>query len=686
MRWMLETEESDTLAERVKLLYWNANNSIFITFSAFTVMCILQLDTAPNYIIVTFITLMFSVCVLRFIDAKRKPIASYDFSLNPKQDFKNFSSSILTTGCIWASFNVVFMQEASLLELAFNAVILAAMTGGAITVLGAARRVVMVYATLLLVPFCIIGFFVNFENFYLISILGLGYWVMAVKSSAINSAFINKTLNIAAENDELLRSLTHEKQSLSESNKALTAARETLNEYTYQLEQKVQERTDDILRLSNLDALTGLYNRKVLHHEVEQFLQSDASNSGCALLFLDLNDFKEINDQMGHFQGDLVLKVIADRLDKLRKTLSPNIILGRWGGDEFVVLAKAYNHDNINDIICKLQNEISKPVRVGGVTLSVSTCIGVSFYPEHSDNADQLIQYADMAMYQSKHAGVQVQPIFQESLKQKYKRQQNLKLALGEAIAKNEFFLVYQPIMCSVSNMPVGVEVLLRWQHKDELISPVEFIPIAEKSDLIVDIGLWVLRKSCEEFVKIKPPSHIYLSVNISAMQLKQDLFVESIDEALRDTGFAANQLQLEITETLILEEKQNVEKVIKTLRDKGIRIAIDDFGTGYSSLKQLQDITFDSIKIDRSFIVNMTEKDVAILSAADFIARQLGASTIIEGVETLAQIDDLKLLGLHCCQGFFFAKPMRIEKMNAWLKTDFNSAQIIEQQATSQA
>ncbi|MFC4700399.1 putative bifunctional diguanylate cyclase/phosphodiesterase [Glaciecola siphonariae] len=676
MHWMLAKDEKATLAERVKLLYWNATTGVVITLAAFFGVCIMQLDNAPNYLVAIYMFLMGLICAVRLVDARRKLASDYDFSQTPDQDFATFSAGVLATGLVWASFSVTFMQHASLIELSFNAIILAALTGGALSVLGAVQKLVFSYTSLLLVPYCVAGFFVDIENFAIISMLGLGYWLVSIKASFINSQFIQNTLEIADQNTKLLSQLTQEKTSLSESNKALSEARSSLHAYTHQLEQKVQERTDDIMRLSNLDSLTNLYNRKVLQYKIEQALAYRIGidkHTKASILFIDLNGFKEINDQMGHYEGDQVLQNIAERLNAIRQAFTPHITLGRWGGDEFVMLAMHRSEDNVSSLVEMIQHDISKPLMVAGVSLSVECSIGVSCYPDHAQSVNKLIQYADMAMYENKRAIKNTDPIFREHLLHKHERQRFIKIGLNQAIEKRELHLAYQPIVDTQNSATCGIEALLRWQHADELISPAEFIPVAEKSELIVKIGLWVLKRACEESLQLCKQNKLYLSVNISAMQLKQADFIDDVRKVLAQTQFPAQSLQLEITESLILEEKDTVAEVISTLRQTGIRIAIDDFGTGYSSLKQLQDVPFDAIKIDRSFIINMTEKDIAILTAADFIARQLNAATIVEGVESIEQLNSLRSLGFKQYQGYYFARPMPADALPAWFETQLN-------------
>jgi diguanylate cyclase (GGDEF)-like protein len=557
----------------------------------------------------------------------------------------------------------------SLIELTFTAIVMSGLAGGSITVLGPMRLLSSIYITSLLLPYAILGFTLQIEGFVVVSVLALAFWSVMMITSKKSSEFVSSAIQLQVENENLLEQLQVEKVALEKSNVELLGANEQLDEYSLHLQKQVDIRTKEIFRISNLDPLTQLLNRSAfLKYLQDLFAHNKASDKQYALYFIDLNGFKGINDSLGHAHGDSVLSEIAQRLTHLStQHFDSETILSRWGGDEFIFVCEFATEEQSKTTAEQIVNAIEKPIVIDVDQLSVSASIGVAVYPQHSIDTHELIQFADLAMYHCKNSQSTQALFYTSGLMEAFLRQQRLRKGLSNAIEYNELFLVFQPIIDIEKNLTFAFEALLRWRFNDELVGPDEFIPIAEKTGLILDIGYWVVDNAIKEFCQLDNFQNYKLSINISRVQIMQPNFAQSMLTILASYPIDNKSVHFEITETTEVEDRKEFNKVIRYLYDGGISISVDDFGTGYSSLEQLQALNFDVIKIDRSFITNLNKKDVAIISAAYFIAEQFDAITIVEGVETEHQLAKLKSLGFRYIQGFFFAKPMTINEIQTW-------------------
>ena len=425
-------------------------------------------------------------------------------------------------------------------------------------------------------------------------------------------------------------------------------------------EKEVAQRT---LYLATHDALTGLPNRLLLADRLEQALvQARRAENHVALLFLDLDGFKTINDSLGHATGDLVLKAVAQRLTaNLRATDT----VARQGGDEFIVILSGLASVEVVDMVTqKLLASLTAPYEIQGRVLYVGASIGVTIFPDDGEDSDTLLKNCDIAMYRAKEVGGNARLFFAPEMNQEVVKKQSLSTDLHQALARDEFRLHYQPVVDFASGAVVGLEALIRWQHPTlGLLAPARFIPLAEETRLIVPIGQWVLAQACAQWkawahAGIEAPA---IAVNLSARQFHDSKLVATVTRILEESGMEPRYLTLEITETMVMG---NVDATIETLRvlhAVGLRIAIDDFGTGYSSLSYLKRLPVSVLKIDRSFVCDITKdaRDGAIVTAIVGLAHSLHLTVIAEGVETEAQSLLLRNQGCDQYQGYYFSKPL---------------------------
>lgn len=433
---------------------------------------------------------------------------------------------------------------------------------------------------------------------------------------------------------------------------------------------KIVEREQRITQLAFNDVLTGLPNRTMFHQQLEQlFRASDGNGSLFALHCLDLDQFKVINDTLGHPAGDALLVEAAQRL----RNAARGSFVGRLGGDEFVVLQNvAGDRDAIDRLARDILSAIAQPLNIDGNELVPSTSIGIAIAPDDGSEGGTLLRNADLALYRAKEAGRGTYAFFEESLNQRAQERRQLETDLRLALERGEFELHYQPLFDLEQNRICSFEALLRWNHpKRGLIPPVDFVPVAEDTGLIVPIGAWVIREACAQAASW--PGQIRVAVNVSPVQFHRGALHETILRALATTGLAPDRLEIEITESIFLEGSETTLKLLHALRGLGVRVALDDFGTGYSSLSYLQSFPFDKLKIDRSFIHNLLTRDgaSAIVHAITELANALGIETTAEGVEETAQLMELRAHGCSSVQGFLFAEPMTATDVDQLFRDD---------------
>jgi diguanylate cyclase (GGDEF)-like protein len=406
------------------------------------------------------------------------------------------------------------------------------------------------------------------------------------------------------------------------------------------------------------DALTKLPNRVLLAERIDHAMAELVRGSGFAVLCLDLDHFKGVNDTLGHPVGDVLLKAVAERL---RQCVADDDTVARLGGDEFAIIRVGVQRpEEVNELADKLVDALAAPYELDGNQIIVSTSIGIALAPDDGTSPDQLLKNADMAMYRAKADGRGTHRFFEPEMDARLQARRALELDLRRAIAQGELELHYQPLINIKSETITGFEALLRWNHSERgVVSPAEFIPLAEETGLIVPLGEWVLRTACREASTW--PEQIKIAVNLSAMQFKNRRLVEVIMNALATANLSPHRLELEITESVLLQDDDATLAMLHQMRGLGVRISMDDFGTGYSSLSYLRKFPFDKIKIDQSFIRDLSKGDdsIAIVRAVASLAASLNISTVAEGVETADQLEIARAEGCTEVQGYFFSRPV---------------------------
>jgi diguanylate cyclase (GGDEF)-like protein/PAS domain S-box-containing protein len=431
-----------------------------------------------------------------------------------------------------------------------------------------------------------------------------------------------------------------------------------------------REANEKIAHLAHYDALTDLPNRVLFREQIERELGRARQGGQFALLYIDIDEFKGINDSLGHHVGDELLKTVARRI---RACIKPDDLIARLGGDEFAVIRTAVTSiDDVVDFVTRLHQSIRRPYQCLGHQLSTDASIGIALAPGDGTELDQLIKNADLAMYAAKAGGRRTHRFFEPSMDASAKARLSMEQDLRQAMVDGGFELHYQPLVDLRSGEVTACEALLRFRHPERgMVSPAEFIPIAEDTGLITELGDWVLRTACEEAATW--PDHIRLSVNVSPVQLKCQTLALRIATALAASGLNPSRLELEITEAVLIRDDEAALAILHQLRAIGVRIALDDFGTGFSSLSYLKRFPFDKIKIDRCFVSDISEEDgsSSIVQAVVNIAAALHMTTVAEGVETAAQRELLRSLGCTEMQGYLFSAP----KPGAEVKHLFGSA-----------
>jgi diguanylate cyclase (GGDEF)-like protein len=426
-----------------------------------------------------------------------------------------------------------------------------------------------------------------------------------------------------------------------------------------------------IEHLARYDALTGLPNRTFFHDQMEVTLSRlKRTNESCAVLFIDLDQFKQINDTMGHPFGDALLCVVAERL---RRIARPSDIIARFGGDEFVILQYPINSpDDASSLARRVVTALSEPCAIDHHQVVIGASIGISVAPLDAFDADHLLKNADMALYRTKSEGRGAWRFFETDMDVKAQARRNLEVDLRRAVGEGAFRLYYQPLIDLKSRKISTCEALLRWPHPDRgMVSPAEFIPLAEEMGLIVEIGDWVLLQACMECTQW--PAGTRVAVNLSPIQFRRGNIVSSVRAALEKSGLAAERLELEITESVLIQDTEATRAVLIQLREMGVRISLDDFGTGYSSLSYLHSFPLHKVKIDRSFLNGIadSERSLILLRGVAQLSAELGMAVTVEGVETDEELElVLRETRVDEAQGFLFSPAVPSSAIRDLLKS----------------
>ncbi|MGI9388145.1 MAG: putative bifunctional diguanylate cyclase/phosphodiesterase, partial [Methyloligellaceae bacterium] len=430
-----------------------------------------------------------------------------------------------------------------------------------------------------------------------------------------------------------------------------------------------------LAHMAHHDTLTGLPNRVLLRKRIEEAVCKAHCGEDIAILCLDLDDFKSVNDTLGHPVGDALLKAASERL---KRCVGMTDTVARLGGDEFaIVWNSADRPEDVSAFASRICDVFGEPFDFDQHRLSVGVTIGIAMAPNDGTDPYQLIKNADMALHRGKREGRGIFRFFEPEMDSQIKKRRKLEIDLRTAIENSAFELYYQPLFNAKTDEISCFEALLRWNHPARgHVPPDEFIPFAEETGLIVPLGEWVIKQACREAVRW--PAHIKIAVNLSAVQIKSGNLVSTVTGALKESGMAADRLELEITETALMQDNEATLIKLHQLRDLGVRIAMDDFGTGYSSLSYLRSFPFDKIKIDRSFIKDLSngEDARAIIRAVASLGTSLGMSTTAEGVETEEQLASVRAVGYTEIQGFLYSPPRSAEDIT---ETYFKSGKLLQ-------
>ncbi len=437
---------------------------------------------------------------------------------------------------------------------------------------------------------------------------------------------------------------------------------------------------EQIRRQASFDALTGLPNRTVFFdHMTLAIAGAKRHGSIFAVLFLDLDRFKDVNDSLGHLVGDQLLKMVGERLKSCIRKIDT---VARFGGDEFTIILPEISRDHDAAVVSeKILERLSKPFILGDQELFIGASIGITIFPNDADDEIALLRNADISMYKAKEEGRNTYRFFSPEMSSKVLLRREMEHDLRLALEREEFYMVYQPIISLSSGHVAGMEALIRWNHPEQgLVTPSDFITLAEDTGLIGPIGEWVLSTSClqaQQWLNKGLPS-LRLSINISTQQLKHGVSAETISRVLEQTQFSAELLTIEITEGLIMEDTEETIEWLTALRELGVHLSIDDFGTGYSSLSYLKRIPANILKIDRGFIAEITANsdDQALVSAIIMLAHGMGFEVVAEGVETEEQLDFVKSLKCDYIQGFYCSEALSKSEFESFI-TEFEGIDI---------
>ena len=457
---------------------------------------------------------------------------------------------------------------------------------------------------------------------------------------------------------------------------------------TMQAFESVRKSRRAIHHLAFYDALTNLPNRRLFGDRLQQAVESARRNNKLmGILFIDIDNFKRINDSFGHSVGDKLLRTVASQLviclrrcDSVSRELDEDSIsVARLGGDEFtVLLTHLEKAEDAARIAKRIIDAVSVPFLMGDEEVVVTPSIGIAVFPYDGDGVEDLVKNADTAMFHAKENGRNNYQFYTNSMSATAFERLSMENALRKGLGNGEFEMYYQPKVDLVSNRAIGLEALVRWNHPDMgLVSPMDFIPLAEETGLIVPLGEWVLRTVCSQMrdwrdAGLEP---LRVAVNLSACQFRQTMLSQMIKRMLRETGIAPEWLELELTESVIMDDIQTSSTLLRELKKMGVHISMDDFGTGYSSLSLLKRLPLDTLKIDQSFVRDITTDadDAAIVDAVISLAHSLRLRVIAEGVETSEQLEFLRSRGCDEVQGYLYSRPLTVAGIESWLQA-FNS------------
>lgn len=703
----------EVLAEQVRQLYALAPygflatlvNSVIVFFVMRGAM---QRELLTAWLIaIQAVTALRIATVLQFRSGELRPAAARTWG-------NRFVAGLVVSGIVWGSIAAFPLSEISMAHQVFIAFVLGGMAAGAAATYSVAREGYLAYSAPALIPLAIRFFLIDDMFHYtmggMLSLYGLLLWRISRRHYIVNST----SLLLRFENRDMVENLKNAKEHVEELYKKLLLEidakqkaeaelraqqgrlEKTVEERTMELvraneqlkveieerrqtEQELWESREKIMHLAHHDALTDLPNRRLFMDLFTiELAQARRNRRRLALLFLDLDRFKEINDTFGHDAGDELLKEVSKRL---KASIRESDVAARIGGDEFnIILTDITRSENITSAMRKIMDSLERPFVIAGYELHVTVSIGISVYPDDSDQMDTLYRYADIAMYHAKEGGRNTFQYYNPDINNRSIEKIKFESYLRQAIARGEFVVHYQPQFDIKKKSIVCAEALVRWQHPElGMLEPKRFITLAEETGLINSIDEWVLKTACSQ-VKAWLDSGLLpvcITVNLSAREFRSPGMADNVSRILKETDLPANYLDIEITESLAMSNIEHTIAQLNELTARGIRISIDDFGTGYSSLSHLKRLPVQKLKIDQSFIRDIVDDpdDRAIINAVTALAHSMKIKVIAEGVETEGQLSFLRETQCDEAQGYLFGRPVPADEFRDLIAAGLNGA-----------
>jgi diguanylate cyclase (GGDEF)-like protein len=656
--------------DKAELLYGHAVGALILTAVTATALTLMR-GRHASVALTTWLCVMLLIVLVRAIDLSfarnRRRFDDWD----GRKETRRFIRGVLASATVWAALPLLFFNEFSQLELTTLVIVVCAMACGSVTVLAADQRLVITFLAALLLPSSLMFFLTPGPQHALLSALGFITFVVLSSTSRVSHSATMTAIRLNRKNQALMVDMDRERRSTERANAELLVAQSSLKETLETLEDRIAKRTADLARLASRDSLTGLYNRAALTDRLSAAIaEAERTSVSIAVLFVDLDAFKEVNDLKGHLWGDHVLSEIAHRLLTL---VPPGCVCARWGGDEFVLILSSSDAPGAtlqaDAVATRLRQSIAEEITFEAETVHVDATIGIALFPGHGRTADDLIRCADMAMYAAKQSGRGRVRAFDPALAAALRERHSLEEALRAAIAQDELRLVFQPIVDATTSHCHALEALVRWEHPTRgTIYPSDFIPLAERSGDIVPIGRWVFEQACIAAASWPGTPAPAVSLNVSVTQIVGGTVLSDVRAALAASGLPTSRVHLEVTETVFAEDHKLIIPTLVALREMGISISLDDFGTGFSSLSYLRSLPIDTIKIDKSFVDDVQNESGPIIKAIRALADALAIEVIAEGVETAQDAAILISMGVYLLQGYLFAEPIPQDLVEGWL------------------